>query len=96
MAELFSHPRFLLVYSIMLTVVFVATTTFNLWHPAHGVFGADQRHVDFDQLTVHRINIVEPDGTPRLVISDKVEFPAASIGARSLPAPIVPRPACSS
>jgi hypothetical protein len=30
--------------------------------------------VDFDELTVHRINIIEPDGTPRLIISDKAEF----------------------
>jgi hypothetical protein len=34
----------------------------------------DSRHLDFDELTVHRINIVEPDGTPRLIISDKAEF----------------------
>jgi hypothetical protein len=75
MAKFFSHPRFLLVYSATLTVLFVATAVFNFWQAPHGVFGAEQRHVDFDQLTVHRINIVEPDGTPRLVISDKVEFP---------------------
>jgi hypothetical protein len=34
----------------------------------------DSRHPDFDQITVHRINVVEPDGTPRLIISDKAEF----------------------
>jgi hypothetical protein len=34
----------------------------------------DSRHLDLDELTVRRINIVEPDGTPRLIISDKAEF----------------------
>ena len=75
MARLFSHPRFLLVYSATLTVVFVASTAFNLWCAPQRVLGSEQHRVDFDQLTVHRINIVEPDGTPRLVISDKAEFP---------------------
>jgi len=75
MARLFSHPRFLVVYSATLTALFVATTAFNIWNASHRVFGAEQCHVDFDQLTVHRINIVEPDGTPRLIISNKAEFP---------------------
>jgi hypothetical protein len=70
MAKFFSHPRFLQVYSATLTAVFAGTTAFNLWQAPGRVSGAEQRHVDFDQLTVHRINIVEPDGTPRLVISD--------------------------
>lgn len=76
MFRLFSHPRFLAVYSGVLTVAFVATTAVNLWQAR--VAAAEQhdfRHPDFDQLTVHRINIVEPDGTPRLVISDKAELP---------------------
>jgi hypothetical protein len=78
MFRLFSHPRFLAVYSGVLTIVFVATTALNLWHGPRRISAAEQHdfhHPDFDQLTVHRINIVEPDGTPRLVISDKAEFP---------------------
>lgn len=75
MAKFFSHPRFLLVYSATLTAVFAATTACNLWQASRGVFGAEQHRADFDQLTVHRLNIVEPDGTPRLVVSDKAEFP---------------------
>jgi hypothetical protein len=73
--KFFSHPCFLPVYSAILTAVVVASTAVNLWHTSREVFGAEQRHLDFDQLTVHRINIVEPDGTPRLVISDKAKFP---------------------
>jgi hypothetical protein len=78
MFRLFSHPRFLAIYSGTLTLVFVATTATNLWHGPRRFSAAEQhdfRHPDFDQLTVHRINIVEPDGTPRLIISDKAEFP---------------------
>jgi|SRR5471032_2952633 len=33
------------------------------------------RHEKFDEITVGRINIVEPDGTKRIVISSKAQFP---------------------
>jgi hypothetical protein len=33
------------------------------------------RHETFDEITVGRINIVEPDGTKRIVISNKAQFP---------------------
>ncbi len=33
------------------------------------------RHEHFDEITVGRINIVEPDGTKRIVISNKAQFP---------------------
>ncbi|MGA8672757.1 MAG: hypothetical protein WB679_22970 [Terracidiphilus sp.] len=75
MSKFLSHPLFLRIYSGALTAVFTATTALNLWNVPHSVSGAEQHHVDFDQLSIHRINIVEPDGTPRLVISDKAEFP---------------------
>jgi hypothetical protein len=77
MFRLFSHPRFLAVYSAVLTVVLVLTTGLNLAHgwisPAFA--SENSQRAEFDQLTVHRINIVEPDGTPRLIISDQAEFP---------------------
>jgi len=34
-----------------------------------------ERHETFDEITVGRINIVEPDGTRRLIISSKARFP---------------------
>lgn len=43
------------------------------------------RHEHFDEITVGRINIVEPDGTKRLVISNKAQFPATSRRARKAP-----------
>lgn len=33
------------------------------------------KHAQFDDITVGRINIVEPDGTKRLVISNRAQFP---------------------
>ena len=84
MFKVFSHPRFLAIYSGTLTVIFAATTAINLGHGSIRVAGAEQRHLDFDQLTVHRINIVEPDGTPRLVISDKAEFPGGFYKGKEL------------
>jgi len=33
------------------------------------------RHESFDEITVGRINIVEPDGTKRIIISSKARFP---------------------
>ena len=35
----------------------------------------DTRTAAFDEITVGRINIVEPDGTKRIVISNKAQFP---------------------
>lgn len=36
---------------------------------------APANHAHFDEITVGRINIVEPDGTKRIVISNKAQFP---------------------
>jgi hypothetical protein len=33
------------------------------------------RHESFDEITVGRINIVEPDGTRRIILSNKAQFP---------------------
>ena len=33
------------------------------------------RHETFDEITVGRINIVEPDGTKRIIVSNKARFP---------------------
>ena len=77
--RLFSHPRFLAVYSGVLTVVFAATVVLGLrnggsiLHPVHAE--ENVRNAAFDEITVQRINVVEPDGTPRLVIADKAKFP---------------------
>ena len=93
MVKLLSHPRSLAAYSGVLTIVFAVTTALQLARSGlvlPRVSGAEQhdpRHTDFDQLTVHRINVVEPDGTPRLVISDKAEYPGGFFNGKELARP---------
>ncbi len=42
-------------------------------------------NTSFDQITVHRINIVEPDGTTRMVLSNHAEFPGAFYMGKEYP-----------
>jgi hypothetical protein len=44
---------------------------FLLWGKAH----SDPTSQSFDRITVHRIDVIEPDGKPRMIISDKPEMP---------------------
>ena len=76
--RLFSNQRFLAIYSGVLTIVFAVTVLCGF---------AALRNQSFDQLTVHRINFVEPDGTPRLIISDRAEFPGAFMRGKEYPRP---------
>jgi hypothetical protein len=79
--KLLTHQRFLAIYSGVLTVVFVATVVFAVMHERAFLYpifsGGKGRPADFDQITVHRINIVEADGTPRMVLANKSEFPGS-------------------
>jgi len=78
--RLFSHPRFLPIYSGLLTLAFLLTVSLGLLRGDFALSRVsaseqpDTHHSDFDQITVHRINVVEPDGTPRLILSNKAEF----------------------
>jgi hypothetical protein len=84
--KLLSHPRFLMVYSGVLTIVFAATVGLgirngvSILHPVHAEEVGKQ--ATFDEITVQRINVVEPDGTPRLVIADKGKFPGSFFKGR--------------
>jgi hypothetical protein len=68
--NLLSRPRFLAVYSGVLTLVFAATVL--------GGF-VMLRNPQFGVVTARRINIVEPDGTVRLTISNRADFPGGWI-----------------
>ncbi|MBT2117319.1 hypothetical protein KK141_02405 [Dyella sp. LX-66] len=46
---------------------------------------ASQRATKFDEITVHRINVVEPDGTLRMVISNKKDLPGVIIKGKEQP-----------
>lgn len=78
--RLCSHPYFLRIYSGLLTVTFALTVSLGLargdfaLHRISAAEKQDLQHPFFDQITVHRINVVEPDGTPRLIISNKSGF----------------------
>jgi hypothetical protein len=73
-----SNPRFLAIYSAVLTIVFVSTV-------ACGVSAF--RNPQFGIITARRVNIVEPDGTVRLTISNRADFPGAWIHKVESPRP---------
>ena len=45
----------------------------------------------FDQITVHRINVVEPNGTLRMVISDHAELPGVIVKGKQETPPARPQ-----
>ncbi len=77
MVRLFSSQRFLVIYSACLTVVFAITVLAGFARPWSG-------NASFDQITVRRVNVVEPDGTVRLVISNKAEFPGLYLHGKEI------------
>src|ERR1700683_2329276 len=66
--NIFSNQRFLALYSGLLTLIFAVTVLcgFSMVHNAQ-----------FGIVTARRINIVEPDGTVRLTLSNRADFPGA-------------------
>ncbi len=67
MKSFFTSQRFLMVYSGVLTAVFSVTVLC--------AFDGAARKATFGEIDAQRINIVEPDGTLRMVISDQARFP---------------------
>jgi hypothetical protein len=65
-------PRLLLIYNIILTAVLGAILLAR-------VASAAPKPGAFDEITVHRINVVEPDGTLRMVISNHAKLPGIII-----------------
>lgn len=63
--------RFLTIYSAVVTAAFALTVYFGT---TRHVIGASDA-TEFDRIRAHRIDIVEPDGTPRLSISNRGAFP---------------------
>jgi len=73
-----SSPRFLAIYSGVLTLVFAVTVLCGF---------AVMRNPNFGIITARRINIVEPDGTVRLTISNRTDFPGGWIHKKESPRP---------
>lgn len=74
--KLVSSTALLAVYSGVLTIALTTVLLTGAHKPSNA---------SFDQITVHRINIVEPDGTTRMVLSDHAEFPGAYYMGKEYP-----------
>ena len=68
--------RLLLIYAVILSAV----VTVMLLTAA-----AQPKPNQFDEITVHRINVVEPDGTLRMVISNKAKLPGVIVRGKEQP-----------
>src|SRR5881396_1072816 len=73
-----SSPRFLAIYSGVLTLVFAATVLCGF---------TMMRNPHFGIITARRINIIEPDGTVRLTVSNRADFPGGWIHKKESPRP---------
>ena len=71
--------RVLVVYSGVLTIAVVAALLSG--------FVVKPKKMQLDELDVRRINLAEPDGTLRMVISDKASFPGAIFRGKEYPHP---------
>lgn len=68
--------RVLLVYSGVLTVVLSVVLLTG---------SASQKKTSFDEIDVKRINLIEPDGTLRFVVSNKANFPGLIVKGKEYP-----------
>ena len=75
--KLLSNQHFLAIYSGILTLIFAVTVLSG--------FASWNKTADFDQINVKRINVVEPDGTLRMVISDRAKLPGIIVRGKEQP-----------
>jgi hypothetical protein len=68
-----STARFLVIYSGIVTLAFMLTVYFGFVHSVHST----SRVTDFDRIRAHRIDLVEPDGTERLILSNRSDYPGS-------------------
>jgi hypothetical protein len=66
---------FLTAYAGLLTLVFLGGT----------VYANQPRNTTMDEITVQRINIVEPDGTPRMILSNHAKLPGVLVHGKEKP-----------
>jgi hypothetical protein len=79
MIRFLSSQRFLAAYSGLLTIIFLIAALCG--------FARVEPKETFDEITVHRINIVEPDGTIRLVLTNTANSPGIYIKNKEYPHP---------
>ncbi len=71
--------RYLVMYSAVVTLAFVIT--------AYRGFVSPQRVSEFDRIRVHRIDLVEPDGTERLILSNRTDYPGSFMHGKEIARP---------
>ncbi len=74
--------QFLIIYSAVLSTAFALVL----------LCGATGHRTQFDEIQVHRIDVVEPDGTLRMVISNKNRLPPVIVKGKEHPEFGEPRP----
>jgi hypothetical protein len=67
--------KFLIIYSTAISSIVLAVL----------LMGARSQPTRFDEISVHRLNITEPDGTLRMVVSNKDRLPAVIIKGKERP-----------
>ena len=67
--------RFLVIYSAVVTIAFALTVMSLIRHKTSVI----------DELNVHRINVLEPDGALRLVISNHAHLPGVIVRGKEQP-----------
>ena len=77
--NILSNPRFLVAYSATVTLAFAVLIVCG--------FATQSGKRTFDEIDVHRINVVEPDGTLRMAISNQDRFPGVIIQGKEFPHP---------
>jgi hypothetical protein len=75
--------RFLVVYSAIVTIAFMLTTYFGFVRPVHG----ESTITEFDRIRAHRIDLVEPDGTVRLILSNRADYPGSFYHGKEIARP---------
>ena len=66
-----NQMRVLTIYAVAMTTLLFVTVT-----------RAAQKTDTFDEITVHRINVTEPDGSLRFVISDRARLPGVMVNGK--------------
>jgi hypothetical protein len=71
-----SVQKILIIYSAVLSTVFAVVLLMG---------SKSHRSQSFDEIEVHRINVAEPDGTLRMVISDHAQMPGVIVRGKESP-----------
>lgn len=75
--------RFLVVYSAVVTIAFMLTTYFGFIRVVH----RESKNTEFDRIRAHRIDLVEPDGTVRLILSNRADYPGSFYHGKEIARP---------